>query len=178
MTRDLHATTQQMLADIEKKDRRFRLAQSVFMALLIAALVGVIVVEIQILNGVRDQLRTAESTVQELKDNSERQNQRQIEHLQCIAKFFAQTPEERETSKIKTVDQCVLEDTNTGQQSFRPSGESSFLAPGRENRPQTINPNSSGLEPLSPRPDPEPEPAPRPSLVERVVNAVRGIIGL
>lgn len=165
-------TTQQMILEIERKDRRFRIAQTVFMLLVMAAMVGALIFLIQLLDRMEEQLDKQKQTIQSLEQNSKKQTQ----HLQCVAEFFTKSGEEREDSRIKTIDDCVLVDNKKRLQSNNETGGQDPTADSNENLTSgpaqtgpSQNENTSGNDTARDN---------RPGFVTRMLQRLRGIINL
>lgn len=116
-----HASTQQLITSIEKKDRLFRTAQTVFMALLIITLIGVIFLQSRTLNAVQQQLLQQKDTVAEIKKDNGNQLDRLNRHLDCIVVYFQQA--NRAQLKIDDINKCTLSNGASVQQFFsQPAG--------------------------------------------------------
>lgn len=107
MTEHLHASTQQLIREIERKDRRFRLAQSVFMVLLMFGFIAGGYFAVQAYQNeqiARDAANKAvvDAINEKLGDQSKQ--------LQCIVRFFTIDSTEREKSSIRSVDDCFTTD--------------------------------------------------------------------
>lgn len=154
-----HETTQQLIRDIESKDRRFRLAQSVFMVLLLFGFIAGGWFAAQAYQNEQVQRDAANKAVI---DAINGKLDDQSKQLQCIVRFFTIDSTERDKSSIRSVDDCFT----TDRTSARPQeGEqSSNFTPGSQ-EPLVYNPQSrpQGLQPVGPTPRPQPEPTPKPS---------------
>lgn len=94
------ATTEQLLAQIEAKDRKFRLAQALFMVSTLVALIVVVAFQLQTLNGIK---QGQEEYVKNSKDSQQKIERR----LDCMTVFFSQ--KDRTNLTIQNIDQCTLE---------------------------------------------------------------------
>lgn len=107
MPDDHHIRTQTLIRDIERKDRRFRVAQSIFTILILLVLVGVITAQYRTLAGVRNQLQQQkEIAAMADKQNQERQ-ETMLRRLDCMTVFFSQ--KDRTNLSIKDIDKCTLD---------------------------------------------------------------------
>lgn len=159
-------TTDDLIAQIENKDRRFRLAQTVFMIATLLALIIVIGAQQRTLDGVKDQLAQAKVTAAEQSKQSDDQRDKIIRRLDCIVVFFTQP--DRAAVTIADIDKCALNRDGNVDQFFQqpeatPADQPPNLAPsaGSANPgttpPATVNPQGPGLSPIIPQ-----QPAPTP----------------
>lgn len=110
MTHDLHASTQQLIRDIERKDRRFRLAQSVFMVLL---MLGFIAGGYFAAQAYQAEQKARDAANKAVVDAINEKLEGQSKQLQCIVRFFTIDSTERETSSIRSVDDCFTTDVTS-----------------------------------------------------------------
>lgn len=101
------ASTDDLIAQIEMKDRRFRIAQTTFMVCTFAALIVVIFMLNRTLNGVQDQLAQAKDTAISQDKNANDATNKIIRRLDCMTIFFSQR--DRTNLTIQNIDQCTLE---------------------------------------------------------------------
>lgn len=112
-------TSLELLQTIQHRDRRFRLAQTVFMSIVALVLCGVLVALYTQNQSLRDQandrsektrqlLAAQERTISEQKKEIETTNR----YIQCIAQFFATT--DRATRFLTDLDACSIQ--QNGQQ--------------------------------------------------------------
>lgn len=101
------ASTDDLIAQIERKDRRFRLAQTVFMLSTFLALLIVIFIQNQTLHQVQQQLVSAKNTAAQQDDNANKATDKIIRRLDCMTVFFSQ--KDRTNLTIKDIDECTLE---------------------------------------------------------------------
>lgn len=162
--------TAALVANFETKDRRFRIAQGIFMGIVFIVLAFVVFFQQVTLVAVREQLRQQGILLQqqkdntdELKKNTEEQLGKVSSQLDCIAQFFANR--NRTTAIITDLEQCrivnadgsVLQATpstpNNSTVTPTPSGSSTSPA---VNTPTPSNtqqpPNSSTGNPQAPGP--------------------------
>lgn len=166
-------STDDLISQIEHKDRRFRLAQTIFMISTLLALVIVISAQQRTLDGVKDQLAQAKSTAETQAKQSDEQRDKIIRRLDCMVVFFTQA--DRTNLTIENIEKCSLNRDENIDQFFKqpessPAENPPNLTPGssptpgptaQPNQPQTINPNSPGLTPFIPQqPVPTPDPPP------------------
>lgn len=162
MSHELHGATQRLIQDIERKDRRFRIAQTVFMVLLIGGFVAGGFLANQAYQSAQAQRdRDNAAVIQAVNDKLDRQS----EQLRCIVEFF--TIEDRANLVITSVEDCF--DVNRTSQddsddsAFSAEGEQSpNFTPGPTGPQQTIDPQSPGLSPVGPTPQQPSEPTPEP----------------
>lgn len=130
-----NSETRQLIENIERKDKRFRLAQSAFMLLLMISLVGVITLQFQTLQGVKQQLVEQKSSNDAAIKRSDEQRDKIIRRLDCVVVFFSQ--KDRVDLSIDNVDQCTLNRDISVQQFF----ESPESTP--SNNPSNTNPSGT-----------------------------------
>lgn len=112
---DMQDTTA-LIHAIERKDRRFRLFQLLFMITTFIALIIIISAQQRTLDGVRDQLSQAKSTAQEQNKQSKEQQATILRRLDCMTVFFSQTS--RMNLSIENIDKCTLNRDGSLQQFF------------------------------------------------------------
>lgn len=95
-------TTHQLITEIEHKDRRFRLAQGAFLAILLLLNIGLLFVGYQLLEKQNKLLQQGVDTVNELKAS----NEQQTEYIKCIARFFNER--NRTSANIASLDDCTI----------------------------------------------------------------------
>lgn len=109
-------TTDQLIEQIETKDRRFRLAQTVFMVSTFIALAIVIFIQNQTLHGVQDQLTQAKEVAAEQSKQSDKSDEKIIRRLDCMTVFFSQR--NRTNLTIDNIDRCTLNREGNLQEFF------------------------------------------------------------
>lgn len=82
---------EQLIRDIEKKDRRFRIAQAVFNTVLLASAIITMILAYTILQNVQQQQHQLATAVEDLKQANAAQLKKANDHIDCIALFFAQS---------------------------------------------------------------------------------------
>lgn len=92
---------QQLVEKMERNDRRFRIAQSLFMFLIGAALVMLFVLQLN-QNAQRAKLIT------DLERHNDSQLQLQTKYIQCIFKFFAN--QDRQNKTVADPNTCAIQD--------------------------------------------------------------------
>lgn len=160
---DGHITTQELIAQLEAKDRHFRAASVLFGMLLIAAVVTLLFVGLSTLRGVRSQLteqkslldsqqqilaRIQESNTQRTAQINDLQN-----HIDCIVELFRQPNHNNLT--ITDLQSCQL--TSTGATTPAAKSSSPTAAKSSSAPPQTASakpkstpdPNNSSTQPQS-----------------------------
>lgn len=110
---------QEVLDDLTKKDKRFRVARMFFFVVLAASVIGIVVIQAYTLGTVKEQLRTANATADaakrttnQVKTSSDTVNR----HLDCIVAFF-QRPD-RASITIEDINKCTLSKQGDITQSF------------------------------------------------------------
>ena len=175
MTLQEHSSTRELIATIEQKDRQFRIAQSIFMAILLLSLLAVVGVQLRTLSGVQEQLRQQGVLLEEQRKNTEdikNTTANVSRQLDCIAQFFAQR--DRQDAVITDLEQCVIvnEDGSIIELvPLRPPAAATDPQPAPEQSAQaeTIDPDSPGLTPLNPQQPADPT-APGPEPVDPPVE--------
>lgn len=119
---DGHITTQELIAQLEAKDRHFRAASVLFGVLLIAAVVTLLFIGLNTLQGVRSQLSeqrklldSQQQILAKIQDSS-KQRTAQINdlqnHIDCIVELFRQPNHTNLT--ITDVQSCQLTAASSG----------------------------------------------------------------
>lgn len=142
---DGHLTTQELIAQLEAKDRHFRAASILFGLLLIGAVIALLFVGLSTLQGVRSQLTAQKrlldsqqqilSKIQASSKQSAIQTQDLQNHIDCIVELF-QHPNHNSLT-IGQLQGCQL--------SAAPSGSSTNSGGGGSNAPR----NNTGSAPAS-----------------------------
>ena len=148
--------TQRLIKDIERKDRRFRLAQSTFTVIILLVLLGVIFAQYRTLSAVQQQLSQAKEIAAQDDRQSDEQRDKIIRRLDCIVVFFQQP--NRTLLTIKDIDACTLNHDGTVQQFFQqPESTPSEQPPGLKNTTNnsTTNNNQTVNPPAQPTPTEE-----------------------
>lgn len=112
-----HTSTQALITAIESKDRRFRLAQTIFMVGTFIALIVVIGAQQKTLSAVEDQLIQAKNTAAKQSKQSDEASARIERRLDCMVVFFSQ--KDRTRLSIDNVDKCTLNRDGNLQQFFQ-----------------------------------------------------------
>lgn len=100
-------TTDELISQIERKDRRFRLAQTIFMVSTFIALIIVIFIQNQTLGGVQDQLSQAKRVAAQQNEQADASRDKIIRRLDCMVVFFTQ--KDRTNLSIQNIDKCTLD---------------------------------------------------------------------
>ena len=109
-------TTEQLLAQIEHKDRIFRFAQAIFMISTLVALIVVISAQQRTLAGVEQQLNQAKTSEAANSERSEENQQKVLRRLDCMTVFFSQR--DRTNLTIQNIDECTLDRDGNIQRFF------------------------------------------------------------
>jgi hypothetical protein len=118
-----HASTQELINQIESRDRKFRTTQSFFMFMLLATLIGIIFVQFRTLESVHQQLITSKATAQQATKQADSQRTTIIRRLDCMTAFFSQI--DRQNLTIKDVDKCSISTDGNPEKFFAPANGSS-----------------------------------------------------
>ena len=177
-----HSRTQQLIKDIEQKDRRFRTAQSVFTIIILLVLVGIITAQYRTLAGVREQLTQAKTIAAAADNKSKEQQTTILRRLDCMTVFFSQR--DRTNLTIENIDQCTLnrdgdlqkfftKDVNGETQTTKtpqPSTEQpSPKVPSTPSQGESAAPTTPVTPPTLPVPQPQ-------SLLDRTRNFIKTLI--
>lgn len=158
-----HTSTQELISRIESKDRKFRTAQALFMAMLLATLIGIIFVQFRTLDTVHQQLTTSKATAAEATRQGDDQRKTIIRRLDCMTAFFSQP--DRQNLTIKDVDKCSISAGGSAEQFFAPANGTSTQqnTDGSTTTTTTSTPGNPGAtNPTPPAPSATPTPAPQP----------------
>lgn len=109
-------STDDLIAQIERKDRRFRLAQTVFMVSTFIALIVVIFIQNQTLHGVQEQLAQAKEVAAKQSKQSDASDAKIIRRLDCMVVFFSQ--KDRTNLSIANIEDCTLDKDGNIQRFF------------------------------------------------------------
>jgi len=112
-----NADTNALIAQIESKDRRFRLAQTIFMVATFFALILIISAQQRTLAGVQNQLDQQKTIAKQSDDRAQDQLQTILRRFDCLTVFFSQ--KDRTNLTIKSIDQCTLDRGGDIQQFFK-----------------------------------------------------------
>ncbi len=160
MAEEMHKTIPELIHSIEKKDRRFRLAQTVFMLAIMAAIGFAVYFIYQ--GYAKEQQRRIEAVAQ-INKNIENKIDDANKRLQCVTNFFAQPdranliltdPNECFTQRLDSGDIRKLE-TNPGPDNSTQNNNTNGITSQEGNTnnsasDQTFNPNMDGLEQVTP----------------------------
>lgn len=129
---DDHYTTQELIGLIERKDRIFRFSQSLFMILVLVALLSVITAQFRTLEAVRTQVDEQSKIVGEIQKNNDEALDKVNRRLNCLAIYFSQ--KDRTQITIQNIDSCVLNKDGSNQQfdnsaGTSPGGQTPNLSP-------------------------------------------------
>jgi hypothetical protein len=147
--------TDELIAQIEHKDRRFRVAQALFMSATLVALIIVISAQQRTLDSVKAQLVEQKSIAEAAAQQSDDQRDKIIRRLDCIVVFF--TNPDRADLTIDDIDKCTLNRDESVQQFFQ------LPEPTESETPPDLTPSSGDPDPGAPQPTtPKPENPPQP----------------
>lgn len=160
-----HLSTQQLIQQIEKKDRRFRTAQSIFMALLMITLIFLVSLVFRTLDSVKQQLEGQKNIVAQFKEEEEAQLQKITRRLDCMVVFFS-TPD-RQNLTIEDIERCSLNrDENVDQFFEQPESTPSEQPPNLDDSSSTATQENAEEQRTAPnQSSPEP-PTEEPPVVE------------
>lgn len=105
-----------LLHKIERNDRHFRMAQSIFMTLIGLILVGLIAAQFVVINNFQSQsaeraksLKALQQSNNELAESNKHLSEQSNRYIQCIAQFFAS--EDRQNRVLEDLDSCIYTDS-------------------------------------------------------------------
>lgn len=110
------ASTDELIGQIERKDRVFRVAQTIFMVSTLVALLIVISAQQRTLNSIQNQVEDAKRVAQAQSDQSDNLQTTILRRLDCLAVYFSQR--NRTDLTIEDIDKCTLNRNGTAQQFF------------------------------------------------------------
>lgn len=153
-------TTQTLISDIEFKNRRFRVAQTVFVFFLVIGFILLILIQQRTLNtsqktllAVQSQLDQQKTIVADIKKDNTEQLNRLNRHLDCIVVFFGS--DDRANSSIEDVNKCTINTTEGPVQFFSTSQGLRTDTP-----VQSVNQSPTQKVAVSSTPSPSPTPTP------------------
>lgn len=157
-----------LLHKIEKNDRRFRTAQTIFMSIIGMILVGLVAAQFLVISNFQAQsaerakgLKQLQEDNKTLSEANKHLNEQTNRYVQCIARFFATT--DRQTRVLTDLDKCSYEQNGQSLPGLDITPSSSLTpAPTTQEptTPVTISPTTPGLTPVEPEPAEPAEPAP------------------
>lgn len=122
-------STEELIAQIERKDRIFRMAQTLFMVATFVALVVVIGFQNRTLNGVQEQIEDAKNTALAQSKQRDESDNKIIRRLDCMVVFFSQR--DRNNLTIQNIEECTLDRDGDIQRFFTsdPNGGQTTTTP-------------------------------------------------
>lgn len=148
------ATTESLIAAIERKDRRFRVFQTLFMVGTFVALIFIISAQQRTLSGVEEQLKQAKEVAQEEAKRSTDQQDTVLRRLDCMSVFFSQT--NRTNLSIENIDRCTLSREGNLQEFFtQEPGQAPETT--KEQQNSNLAPSTTAPQTVVPNPDPSNE---------------------
>ncbi len=132
MTLELHAETQKLIRKVERKDRQFRIAATIFAIGIMLILAILLAIGLRNLSKANDQLVQQKQLLEQQQESTEKISRR----LDCMTVFFSQ--KDRTGLSIANIDQCTLNRSGDIQRFFvQPQT-------GQSSQPQNASPNNSG----------------------------------
>ena len=101
-----HASTQELIGKIERKDKRFRFFQALFMVATFVALIFIIAAQQRTLDNVQTQVQKEAEVAEKAREQRTEQLAEITRRLDCMVVFFSQP--NRDNLTIENVDNCVL----------------------------------------------------------------------
>lgn len=126
----------ELVKNIEDKDRRFRIAQTIFMIATLLALLVVIAAQQRTLKGVEAQLQQAKTVAAENTKNIKSTQSVIVRRLDCMAVFFSQR--NRTNLTIDDIDKCTLNQNGDIQTFF--TEENGQTETTKTEQPQSLTP--------------------------------------
>ncbi len=124
MTDVQHQTTRELIEEIEKKNKRFRFAEMLFIVMTFLGLITVIVIQQRTLDTSRATLVAVQAQLKQ-QDQSVNQINR---HIDCVLVFFSQR--DRANLSIEDVNKCTLSNGTSATQYFQTkSGQPEVVTP-------------------------------------------------
>lgn len=136
-----HLSTQELIQRVEIQNRKFKIAQTVFMTLLLVSLCAVITLQFQTLNNVEKQLAEQTIITEQNDKTTNEQTDKIIRRLDCMVAFFSQT--DRVNLTIADIEKCSLNRDGSIQQ-FSLNPESTPSAQSPDNTEPNTSPESRG----------------------------------
>ncbi len=137
------SSTSSLIAAIERKDRRFRLFQTIFMVGTFIALIVIIGAQQRTLDGVEEQLSQAKSVAAEQSKRANESDDKIERRLDCMVVFFTQ--KDRNNLSITDIDKCTLDKDGDLQQFFRTNEQGETETTPTE-QPSNLTPSTSSAQ--------------------------------
>ena len=167
-----------LIAAIERKDRRFRFFQTLFMIGTFVALMVIISGQQRTLDGLQSQLAEARQTADKQSKQVDDSQKTILRRLDCMTVFFSQR--DRTNLTIQDVDRCTLNREGNPQIFFEPNEDGTTrVTPTPQNTPATPQQQPQTENP-APKPtvvNPDPNPAPI-SLVTPLLSQPICVLGV
>lgn len=187
MTEDLHRSTQDLITKIERKDRKFRLMQSVSLAVIGIGVIILLVLNYNAQTQTKTVLLKQNQLITEIKNVEEQNNKLSMQNkdgidsihqqINCVLEFFAQTPVQRTNSYINTNQPaCIVGSSSGGATGGTKSTVNSNATPQPQAPKANNNSGSSSGTPSNPKPTPQPNPQPQGFLQRNVVKPIMNVI--
>lgn len=154
-------STETLIAAIERKDRRFRLFQTLFMVGTFILLIVIISAQQRTLDGVRDQLTQAKQIAAQTAERSKEQQDTILRRLDCMSVFFSQR--DRTNLSIENIDKCTLNRDGDLQQFFTQQPGEEPQTTREQQAPSNLTPSTPPKEDEGAVTDP---PADQPEVIE------------
>lgn len=133
-----HDTTDKLIHAIERKDRRFRLFQTIFMVGTFLALIVIIGAQQRTLDAVKEQLSQAKTVAEQQAKGTNESDDKIERRLDCMVVFFSQT--DRSNLSIADIDKCTLNKDGDLQQFFRLNNGETETTPTEQ--PSSLTPST------------------------------------
>lgn len=147
-----------LIRTIERKDRRFRVAQALFLAIIALAVAGVLLAQFHTISEFRHSSEQQSDTILQLQREAKESDKRAADHLACIARFFANP--DRQDTVITDIDKCFIEQrAGETDNTSADNGSPPILQPQPSNN---TPPAASNEPPVASQPSPSPSPQPGP----------------
>lgn len=133
-----------LIANVEAKDKRFRIFQGLFMGIVSILLIVLVGAQFFVIKQFQDQSAQRAAGIKKIAQTAQHNTELSNQYLQCIARFFATT--DRQSRILTDLDNCVYEQNGA----VIPGLDSNPTGNRAAQEPVTINPNGPGLTQQSP----------------------------
>lgn len=142
------ATTEELIRAIERKDRRFRVFQFLFMVGTFVLLIFIIAAQQRTLSEVQHQVQNDAKIAEETREQRTNQLDNITRRLDCMVVFFSTPNRDRDNLTIENVETCALNKDQDLNKFFRNEPKNNSENP--PNLQGSVSPSSTPATPATP----------------------------